>query len=117
MWRLFFAYMTYSRTGGVSDAKAKVESVYATEVEGVMPMPAEEEETSFEEKLMEEKKLTKKLNARIKKLEGDTKKMQKALELGVKCAKQLLGKRFFFLFCVCVCVCARVCVCVCVSVS
>ena len=111
---MFILCVTHSRTGGAPDTKAKDESVYDTELEDVTPVCVGEEETGLEQKLKEEKKLTKQLNARIKKLEADTKKMEKALALGVKCAKQLLG--IFFLFCVCVCVCVCVCAreCVCV---
>jgi hypothetical protein len=95
--------VTHSPTGGVSDTKAKYESVYESEVEGVTPVCGEEEENGFEEKLREEKKLTKKLIERIKKLEADTKKMEKALAIGVKCAKQLLGTFLFYFIFVCVC--------------
>ena len=111
---MFILCVTHSRTGGASDTKSKDESVYDTELEDVTPVCAGEEETGLEQKLKEEKKLTKELNARIKKLEADAKKMEKALALGVKCAKQLLGK-FFFIF-VCVWVCVWVCVCGCVCV-
>ena len=86
----------------MSDTDAKDESVYADEVEGLTPKLEEDAKPGVEELLKEEKKLTKKLNARITVLEATAKKHAAALALGVKCAKQLLSE------CVCVCVCVCV---------
>ena len=91
--------LTYLRAGGVSDADAKDESVYVDEVEGLTPKLEGDAKPGVEEQLKEERKLTKKLNARITVLEATAKKHAAALALGVKCAKQLLSE------CVCVCVC------------
>jgi len=102
--------LTYLRAGGVSDADAKDASVYVDEVEGLMPKLEDDAKPGVEEQLKEEKKMTKKLNARIAVLEAAAQKNAAALALGVKCAKQLLSE------CVCVCVCLLIyqCVCVCI---
>ena len=100
-------------TGGASDAKAKDKDTHEVKVESVTPVCAEDIETTLEEKFKEEKKLTKKLNARIKQLEADAQKNAQALALGVECAQQLLSKCFIFFWGgvrVCVCVCVCVCV-------
>lgn len=94
--------LTYLRAGGVSDADAKDASVYADEVEGLMPKLEDDAKPGVEEQLKEEKKMTKKLNARITVLEAAAQKNAAALALGVKCAKQLLSE------CVCVFVCVLI---------
>jgi hypothetical protein len=93
----------------VFDADAKDESMYADEAEGLTPKVEEDAKPGVEEQLKEEKKLTRKLNARITVLEAAAQKNAAALALGVKCAKQLLSE------CVCVCVCVFINLSVCLS--
>ena len=94
--------LTYAHTG---DALMAEDEVEVKEEDDMQLDPVEE--------LKKEKKITKALNARVKKLEAaalDAEQAKSAvLAFALKCGEKLIG----VYVCVCACVCVCVCVCMC----